>query len=269
MRVRRLFPWLALAAVLLAGGFWLRERVAAAALQDRFTALARQQQELARLQAGRDQLNRELQAALAQARDERVTPTVRPAESPESSPVWNAGEWTPAGAWSNEGRATPRAAIATLLWAAAGGDLAALRGMLDFNAAASAKARALFDRLPPAERASYGTPEDFFTAATLYQVPQTRAQLSWLHQADADHAIVGLLLATPASATPLPPLDYQPAANGAPPMLKGTSPYAVVVLNLSRASDGWHVNVPTTAIDNLARRLRAPGAEAGSPPGGP
>ncbi len=40
------------------------------------------------------------------------------------------GTWTPAAAWKNQGQATPEAAVETMLWAAAGGDLSALKNTL-------------------------------------------------------------------------------------------------------------------------------------------
>jgi hypothetical protein len=169
---------------------------------------------------------------------------------------WTVGEWTPATAWRNAGRVTPRATASTLLWAAANGDMAALRQIFQFDEAAVAKARAWFEALPPDVRALHATPEDLVTGVTLANITPNRAQLSWLHQEGEDRAIVGLLL--PGRAASAPPLrNVRAAGIEAPPMLDDPARYKVVVLNLRREADGWRVQVPATAIDNLARNMRA------------
>jgi len=263
MRFRRISPWFAGAVVMIAGGLWLHEARTRTVLQARADALARAEQELARLQAGRDQLRDELRAAEAQNRDVPSVPVVHAPETPAANSSWKQGEWTAAAAWSNEGRATPRAAVATLLWAAAGGDLAVLRDMLAFDEATRAKARAWFDSLPPAGRAQYGTPEELMAGVTVGRISPTGAQLSWLHESDPDRAIVGILLANPVSSeSGAATLDYQIAGGGAPPgLIQSRSPYRVVVLNLERATDGWRIKVPTAAIDGMARWLSRPGGD--------
>lgn len=78
----------------------------------------------------------------------------------------------------DEGRSTPRSTIATLLWPAAGGDLAAFQNAIEFDDAARAAARAWFETLPPATRSLYATPEDLVASATIKNIPATTAQLS-------------------------------------------------------------------------------------------
>lgn len=258
MRLRAFLPWLAGVAIMAAVGIGLYERAMAAGLRARADALARQERELSRQQGQRERLRRELLlVADAPGADEPGAVTAAVA-APTPAPTWRIGEWTAASAWHNEGRATPQATISTLLWAATGGDLAALRDMLNLDDANRAKARAWFDSLPPAGRALYATPEDLVASATLYNVPATKAQLSWLHQADGDRAVAGILLAEPESATPTPALEYQPAVGNFPPALRGRPPYRVVVLDLRRTADGWRVNVPATALDRLAKQLQKP-----------
>lgn len=65
----------------------------------------------------------------------------------------------PASEWKNAGRATPSAAVETVLWAAAGGDVDTVAGLIALDPSARAKAEALFARLPDAARAEYGSPE--------------------------------------------------------------------------------------------------------------
>lgn len=83
----------------------------------------------------------------------------------------------PANMWKNAGGATPVAAVETVLWAAAGGDIDALAGRLTFDAGVRAKAEALLAGLPEATRASYGSPEQFIAALTAKDVPLGNAKI--------------------------------------------------------------------------------------------
>jgi len=263
MRCRRFLPLLTLAAVITVGVIWQWERAAAKALQDRFAVMARQEENLAQLQAQGERLRRELQVAARPLPADHAVPSLAPApiERPVA-PVWPVGEWMPATAWRNAGRASPQATTTTLLWAAASGDVASVRDTFQFGDDARAKARAWFDTLPPESRLLYATPEDLVAGVTLAHISPDRAQLSWLHEIDGDRAIVGLLVAgnRAASAPPLPVLTNKEARN-LPPALDDRARYNVVVLNLQRAPDGWRVEVPAAAIDNMARNLRAPSAK--------
>jgi hypothetical protein len=252
MRMRAFLPWLTSVALAVTVGFWWHERHEATALHARAESLRREERELARRQDERDRLRRELGAmeTPAEAAVVRVTPAI---ETPPTAPTWSPGEWTRAEEWCNEGRATPRATVATLLWAATGGDLVALRNTLRFDDTTRALAQAWYESLPLGARSLYATPEDLVAAATLASIPPTQAQLSWLHQTDEDRAIVGILLAEPAT-TPQATPGYQPAVGNLPPTLTGASRYRVVVLNVNRTLDGWRVSVPATAIDRLAKR---------------
>jgi len=254
MRSRFILPTLTLAAVVAVGVIWLRERAEAKALQDRVTTLTRQEQKLAQLQAERERLRRDAQEAPLQLPAEAAAPA--PIERP-APPAWTVGEWIPAIAWRNAGRATPQATATTLLWAAANGDVAKVRELFQFGEETRAKARAWFDSLPPEIRSVHATPEDLVAGVTLAHISPDRAQLSWLHEDGSDRAIVGLLMAGPraVSSPSLPVLKA--AAGNLPPALEDRGRYNVVVLNLQRASDGWRVQVPAAAIDNLTRRLRA------------
>jgi len=269
MRSRFILPTLTFAAVIAVGVIWLRERAEARTLQDRVATLTRQEQKLTQLWAERDRLRLELQDAR-----HRETATPLPAGLPvpaetSAPPTWVKGEWTPAAAWRNEGRATPQATTNTLLWAAVNGDLATLRGIFQFDEDTRAKARAWFDSLPPGIRALHGTPEDLVAGVTLANIAPDRAQLSWLHEDASDRAIVGLLLTGVAASAPPPP-GAKAVQEIRPPSLDDRARYKVVVMNLQRAPDGWRVKVPAVAIDNLARNFRAPEAkQAGKNPTDP
>jgi hypothetical protein len=258
MRFRLLLPMLALAAVMAVGVIWQRERAAARALQARFDALAEHEQRLAQLQAERARLQREIEDAARFVPPEPVTPAPEPAPVASPAPrAWTVGEWTPASAWHNAGRVTPQATATTLLWAAANGDMATMREIFQFGDDTRAKAHAWFDSLSPETRAAYATPEDLVAGVTLAQISPERAQLSWLHETDDSRAIVGLLVSRPDAVTATTSPAIKPATGNLPPALEERAHYSVVVLNLERAADGWRVQVPADAIDNLTRSLRA------------
>jgi hypothetical protein len=171
-------------------------------------------------------------------------------------PRFAQGEWTPSVAWRNEGRATARATVSTFLWAAAGGDLRVLQGILEFDEVSRRKAGELFVQLPPAVRNYYASGEDVVAGVTMKNVPITKAQLMWLHQADADHAVAGLRLASPE-----PQPDVSPAepdvTTTSPPQLPDPGAQKIVVLSLHRTEAGWGVVVPASAIDRVASELTA------------
>lgn len=264
MRASTGFRLASLAAMVVVGAIWFHERTTAAELTNRLAALHRQAGKLPGLQAEREQLREQLATAGSIAEEAPAATgnsEAHRAEAPVESTVFVMGEWTPATAWQNEGRSTPLATMATLLWAAAGGDLATLKTALLFNDEARAKALALFDTLPPVTRSLYATPEDFVASATIKNIPLTTAQLSWFHQTDADQAIIGVQLAARESRVEASAPSLEPAAVGAPPILVDQNRNRLTVLTLRRLSDGWRVVVPATAIDRIASELRAPPAE--------
>lgn len=65
----------------------------------------------------------------------------------------------PVSQWKDGGRATAGAALKTVMWAAAGGEVDALAQGLGFTASARAKADAWFGQLSEGTRQQYGSPE--------------------------------------------------------------------------------------------------------------
>jgi hypothetical protein len=61
--------------------------------------------------------------------------------------------------WVYAGRATPRAAIESVLWSAERGDVEQLTSLLGFSEANRERVDALFSRLPPAMQQEYGSAE--------------------------------------------------------------------------------------------------------------
>lgn len=125
-------------------------------LEDDHRRLSAEQVASGELQALRDdhaaavRLRGEVEAF--KARVEEMTPMV---VSPQPVAL------LPLGAWKNAGRATPVAAVETLLWAVAGGDTDTMAGGIILDPAARTKAEAQLAQLPEAMRREYGTPEKF------------------------------------------------------------------------------------------------------------
>jgi hypothetical protein len=301
MRTRLLATSLALA-VLATAAAWLIERNSSARLRATLAAARAGQRELAALQAGRNRLAAEQPttdelAVLRQAAAERDSLvreiTARTAQTRPASFV--VGEPVPQSSWANRGAATPRAAIETALWAAAGGDLDALKPLLGLPDATREKARALLASLPDDLRSRYATPEDLVAAFTAKDIPLGEAQLTWFNQTGDDDATAGVLIRKPARpgeiAPPTPTTtraetprelelraalsratsreevvrlatqlrDERAARSGRePPQLPDTSRSNLAMVALHREKDGWRLVVPPAAVDRIARELRAP-----------
>jgi hypothetical protein len=234
-----------------------------------YQATERLTQELARLQADQRDL-----AALRQRREELrllqpperdasadwPVPAAAPAPLPiatgATSPGLSLGDWRSASAWRNQGRGSPGAVIETTLWAAAGGDLGTLAGLLALAPEAREKAEVLRLKLPQAER--YGSAEELVAACMINAIPVGEAQLVMLNEADAEHAVAGLFLRNPptaAGAVEFAKGDGGPdqaAAGSPPPQLKTDARTMVAYLALQRTGDSWQLIVPAHAIDRIA-----------------
>jgi hypothetical protein len=75
--------------------------------------------------------------------------------------------------WRNVGRHTPLANLETALWAAGGGDVDTLAGLVTFHDNARAKAAAVLAQLPPEIRAKYDSPEKMVAFFTVQDIPAT------------------------------------------------------------------------------------------------
>jgi len=182
---------------------WAVEKSSAARLAIEIDATREHQRELATLErehqrlralqpdaAELDSLRRavgehaRLQAELAQQE------AARPA-GPVTLPL---GEWTPARDWKNRGQGTPSAAVETALWAAAGGDTAALKNLLSLAEPTRTKAAALLARMPDSARKFYAIPEDLIAAFTIKSIPVGEAQLVWFNESGPDDATTCVFL---------------------------------------------------------------------------
>ncbi|HEY4247114.1 MAG TPA: hypothetical protein VGM64_09675 [Lacunisphaera sp.] len=260
MRASSIFRFLSVAAMVVAVVIWFLERSTAVDLQSRFAAVRKQEQQVGRLRAERDRLREKLRVVAMRPSGSRAVPANRETRQPDvpvAAAAFAIGTWTSATAWRNEGQSTPRSTISTLLWAAAGGDLAAIQNILEFGDDARNKARAWFETLPPATRSLYATPEDLVASVTMGNIPPTTAQLTWFHQTDAGHAVVGVMLAGPVSSVPESASTVEPSVGNAPPFLSRQSPNRLAVLNLHNTPGGWRVIVPAPAIDGMAKIMRS------------
>ena len=139
---------------------WQRQRAELARLrgENRDLSAARiSSEELAQLRrthAEADQLRLEIEALKQQ-----------PAVTPPGNPEENYSKPSLASEWKLAGRATPRAAFESVLWAATHQDIDHLAALLGFDAKTRVKAEAFFAQLPPETQAQYGSPEKI--AATM------------------------------------------------------------------------------------------------------
>jgi len=152
---------------------WERRRNAQ--LQDELTARQHGAAELSKLTATRDELRRRQPPSEEIDRHRQAADTRQSSEltftTPAPRQALTPGDWTPAAAWQNRGRATPVAALETMLWASAGGDLTALKDVLAFDAASQALAATAFANLPASDRQQLATPADLLAMIVAGNVP--------------------------------------------------------------------------------------------------
>lgn len=132
--------------------------------------------------------------------------------------------------FQNRGRATPSAALETLVWAALSGEQATLADITALNSATRARAEDLIAQLSPEERATW-TPEKlgqlWFTGLF---TELSAAQIVGETIVAFDEAIVRLRLANQVGEEKL---------------------------SLRRTPTGWKVLAPSAAIDHLKKKLSA------------
>ena len=143
-------------------------------------------------------------------------------------------EFVPASEWRDRGRATPTAAVETLLWAAAGGNVGALAKAIELDPGAREQAERLLAEVPEAEREGCRTPEELVALLSATKVPLGEARIT----------------------TPKP--DAPP---GVPPMrdvlLRNAAGLVrTVELQVNEAAQGdWRIVVPETAVRRYAIEL--------------
>lgn len=149
--------------------------------------------------------------------------------------------------WRNVGRATPQDTLETTLWAAAGGDVETLAGLVSFaDARARAAAQKLFDGLSEAQKAQYQTPERLVAALTVPRIPSGGSARVEYYGSNA---------ANPNE----PPTRVAATVVISAPNTQSRR----TIVPLNAGEDGWRLSVPTAAVNYLARQLQGssgPGA---------
>jgi hypothetical protein len=256
MRTRIILPALVIA---IAAAAWFHARSSARELQAQLDLLHEHRRELLALQSERAHLHESIaavDAAAAQREHSLEAPAI--AKPVPAAPPFALGEWTPSAAWSNSGQATPRDALKTALWAAAGGDAMAMQLLLEIDPAARSKAEKLLDQLSPAARSSFVTPEALIANVTMKIIPPTQAQIAWYHESDPDHAAIGVLFAMPETSPE--PVVKMPAGkqDNSPPSLSDNRTSKMALLAMHRTSSGWRLVVPASAVDRIAAEIGVP-----------
>lgn len=263
------------------GIVWVFHRAATDELQTQLARARQESTEVASLQREHERLLRLQQETEEQVRRERAAAELaraeqeqaarhKPAQRPPASTL-TVGEWLPPAGWRNRGQATPTAAVETALWAAAGGDVAKLQGMLQLDESVRAKAAEMLARLPENARAAYASPEQLIAAFTIKSVPLGDAQLVWQHQPGPDEAVACVLVKNPDAvivAPGAPPLPVRAetreeailrasrrSAEKTPPMAPVNQRTIATYLSLRRTDSGWRLVVPVSAVEKIAKEL--------------
>jgi len=253
MRTRIILPFVVMA---VAAAVWFDARSSARQLQAQLDSLREQRRELLALQSERARLHGSiaaLDAAMAEHEHPLETPEIaKPIPAPAPFAL---GEWMPCAGWSNIGQSTPRAALETALWAAAGGDVIAMQSLLEMDPAAQSKAEKLLDQLSPAARSTYVTPEALIASVTMRNIPLTEAQVAWYHESDRDHAAIGVLFANPERSREAVAKIAAGKQDNSPPTLSDNRTTKMALLALRRSSSGWRLVVPVSAVDRIAAEI--------------
>lgn len=137
--------------------------------------------------------------------------------------------------FQNVGRATPSAALQTLVWAALNGDDATLAATLSVTSADRSDAEELLARLSVDERAKYPTAESLVAIMMTGEIVKVAAaQVLGYEMTDAQHAIVSIRTSESDKDETLP---------------------------MELGAGGWQVVVPAKAIKALKKRMNQLPAE--------
>ncbi len=241
---------------------WLVQRLNSVRLTAELEAQRRQNAELISLRLEERRLSSRvppppdfaaLESDAAERGRLRRAATIREESTPPASrSEFTIGDWSSSSTWTDRGRATPRAAVETALWAAAGGDISVLAAMLQLDDGTLAQATALLAQLPSASRVNYANPEALIASFTAKSIPLGEAQLVWLHENGPDTAVAGVLLSGYPEAPDATPPERSP---NAPPQLAPRPNTKVTYLSLRRSDGGWRLVVPPVAVEKIARDI--------------
>ena len=141
----------------------------------------------------------------------------------------------PATDWAYVGRATPEAAIQSVVWAASHGDVDRLASLLTFGPDERAQAEAMFSQLPPEAQANYGSAQKVVATLLAGNFPKDAVAVTIVesHQWDMDAAVS---------------MDVGHTA-GATAMRNNT-------FRFRRGDDGWQHLVPSTVLAGYVKMLQ-------------
>ena len=264
--------FLALTAVAVVCSF---ERSTAAQLRAELATLRHENSDLAGVRREHARLQQLQTVEARRAKQKRPAASLNspaPENRAQSPAALVVGEWHSPTAWGNRGQITPVAAIETALWAAAGGDLAALQKLLYLDDGLRAKAETLRARLPDASRATYSSAEHLLAAFATKSLPLGDAQLVWNHQSNADEAAACLFVKNPEYVpsppveSPLPETRAEAIARAAaiketrakdkrPPMAPPNEAIRALYLVLRRTDAGWQLVASPGAVDKIAKEI--------------
>ena len=229
MRLSRAFLFVGTAAL---GIYWAVERHTTVQLQQQLATIKDRGEEIARLHTEHDRLIdlRQAEIGLGAVHDVGRQRAPDPDRNSNDQGIsLRPGTWTPAAAWKNQGQATPEAAVETMLWAAAGGDLSALKNTLALAPDTRSKAADLLASLPPAASQTYASPDDLMALLVAGNVPLDSAQVV-AKQINQDGQVIEYL------------------------RLKDSDGRTrQVFLTLQKLSDSWRLTVPAFALDPIAQ----------------
>jgi hypothetical protein len=189
--------------------------------------------ELARLRAERAAVSSLVAEIEAVKRRAETTTRSASLPAPEVTASSLEEKVVPARLWQRAGQATPAATFETALWAAAGGDVDTLAGLLAFDAGTRTKAEEIFATLPAGLQQELGSAERLVALLTAKDVPLGSAQI---------------LIQYPAST------DMKMAAELIDPAGKAKE----LLLTLRKDDAAWRLVVPVGAIERYAAWLQAP-----------
>lgn len=220
--------------------------------------------ELLALRNDREALNRlrseleVLKLAAAESGDAAAS-SIRPTDSPA----------IPASSWKHAGRATPSAALETVLWAGLNGNADVMSAALAFESEeARTRALALMASLPLEAYDHRGSPERLIALLTADDIAYDSMRV--VGEKEPDEEIVRTFLPTHSTAGDMMAIGVELLARNDPAktrtlaMEESTNGAGLVaghesarnkLFFLQRSGDGWKLLVPTAAVDKYTSRL--------------
>ncbi|MEO7413516.1 MAG: hypothetical protein ABIZ81_09170 [Opitutaceae bacterium] len=138
----------------------------------------------------------------------------------------------PVRAWVNRGTALPSAALETVLWAAAAGEVDIIREALVLSADAKDEAEKVYESFSDELRARYPSPEHWIAGFILRDVPLTAFSL-FGSNGDGEKVKLNALFFQEDGIT-----------------------RKEIVFEMVRSRDGWRLVVPVTAVEKYAALLK-------------